>query len=80
MTHLEMIVELQKRGYVVRHKSEAREPLSWNRVMPAPDGVDFKSEAVEKIKEQINADLLDFETRHLHSGHEVATATLRVLR
>lgn len=80
MTDAEMIAQLQKRGYVIRHKSEAREPLSWNRTMPFPDGVDFKAEAVEKLREQVTADILDFETRHLHSGHSIATATLRVLR
>ncbi len=63
LTDGELIAVLQRRGYIVRHKSEARHPLSWNRTAPLPDGLNFEAEAVAKIRDQISPDILHFETR-----------------
>ena len=60
LTDSELIAVLQRRGYVVKHESEARRPLSWSRTAPMPNGVDFKLEAVEKLREQITPDLISF--------------------
>lgn len=78
---------LEARGYVVRHKSEARKSLDWNRIAPFPPGLDFKSEAVEKIKEVITKDIIDFQVtpaiEPAFDGDlgrpEIHRATLRIL-
>ncbi|WBT40183.1 hypothetical protein [Hyphomicrobium sp. DMF-1] len=58
----ELIRVLEARGYVVRHKDEARIPLSWNRAAPFPEGLDFKAEAVERLREQITPGMIYFRT------------------
>jgi hypothetical protein len=81
----QMIRHLELRGYIVRHSSEARRPLSWNRTLPFPHGVNFELEALEKIREQIKPEHLTIETHALHgSPHvnlpdRVQTALLRIL-
>lgn len=76
-----LIKELERRGYVVRHVREAQQPLSWHRTAPFPDGVDFRSEAVEKLREQITPDHVAFTTREsIGCGPTIHSATLRVLR
>jgi hypothetical protein len=82
LSHIEMIRALQKRGYVVRHKDEAPTVLSWNRVEPMPDGLNFEAEALAKIKAQITADMLEFTDRPDNSGltQGIRTAKLRILR
>lgn len=52
---------LERLGYVVRHKSEASRALSWNRTAPIPDNVDFKAEALAKLREQITPEMIRFE-------------------
>jgi len=79
-----LIRELERRGYVVRHKSEARRQLSWNRTKPIPDGVDFKAEALAKLREQITPDLISFEVRQgcgddTFMTPTIHTAILRIL-
>ena len=76
---LDMIRELTRRGYTVRHMDEARKPLSWHRTLPFPEGVDFRSEALEKLREQLTADHIQFTTRQAIDGPEIQSATLRVL-
>jgi len=56
----ELIKALQSRGYTVRHNSEARRTLSWNRTAPMPAGVEFRDEAVSKIREQIAPEHIHF--------------------
>jgi DNA-binding transcriptional regulator YhcF (GntR family) len=84
LADMELIEILRRRGYVVRHTSEARHPLSWNRRSPIPDGIDFRAEAVEKIREQIIAPLLHFEDRSVNgiepgTSETVHSAFLRIL-
>lgn len=76
LTDIQLIGMLQRRGYVVRHKSEARHSLSWNRTSPIPEGIDFQAEAVEKIREQILAPLLHFEQRSVHGMAPGTTETV----
>lgn len=78
LTTLDMILALQSAGYVVRHKSEAR-PVSWHRVAPFPTGVDFKTEALEKLREAITPELIEFSARADDLGVEIHSATLRVM-
>lgn len=79
----ELIAMLQRRGYIVRHESEARHPLSWNRSCPMPEGLDFKKEAVEKLREQITPELIQFRVEpaveHPFTRPEIHSAFLRVL-
>ena len=77
----ELIRILQERGYIVRHKREASKVLSWNRVEPMPEGIDFKVEALEKIREQITQELLDIKSRPDSSGltKGIKSAKLRLL-
>lgn len=76
----ELIHELEKRGYIVRHKSEAFRALSWNRTAPFPDGVDFKAEAVEEIRKQIVQEMIRYDARTgTDFGPEIHSATLRVM-
>lgn len=56
----ELIAALQERGYHIRHASEARHPLSWNRAAPFPADVDFRTEALEKIRACITPELIEF--------------------
>lgn len=80
LTDGEMIREMERRGYVVRHKTEVRIPLTWNRTAPFPDGVDFKAEAVEKIGAQLTPDMLEFTTRDGGwPSVDIHTAKLRIL-
>jgi hypothetical protein len=60
LSDLQLIQMLERRGYVVRDAREARHPLSWNRTAPFPEGVDFKAEAVEKIREAIMQEHIQF--------------------
>lgn len=77
----ELIAVLERRGYIVRHKSEATSSLSWNRAAPLPENFDFEAEAVEKIREQITPKILHFETRAaLDKGApEIRSAFLRII-
>lgn len=84
MDEMQMIRVLEARGYVVRDGRESQRPLTWNRLEPFPRGLDFKAEAVEKIREMITEELLTFTTRQVHSTtpgemQTVHTAALRVL-
>jgi hypothetical protein len=82
-----LISALQRRGYSVRHEGEARNPLSWNRTEPFPAGLDFRVEALEKIRNMIKPEMLSFSTRPYPQidangqrvDHTVHTAILRVL-
>ena len=56
----DLIRALQNRGYVVRHASEVRKPLSWNRTGPLPEHVDFKAEAIAMLRNQITPEVVDF--------------------
>jgi hypothetical protein len=47
-------------GYAIVPKVLTK-PLSWNRTSPLPEGVDFKSEALEKLREQITLEMISFE-------------------
>lgn len=60
LTDGELAVALVARGYVVRRASEARQVISWNRTAPFPEGLDFQTEALEKVREQITPELLWF--------------------
>lgn len=75
-TDIELIGILQRRGYVVRHSSEVRHPLSWNRREPLPNGCDFKAEAVEKIRALITPELLRFSTREAQGMKPGTTETI----
>jgi hypothetical protein len=79
----DLIAELRQRGYIVRHKTETK-PLMWSRTLPFPDGVDFKAEALEKLREQITPEMIHIETRlpPVMAGvgaSEIQSAILRVL-
>lgn len=60
---VELIREIERRGYVVRHRSEAQRPLSWNRTAPIPAGIDFKVEAIDKLRGMITPELVRFSVR-----------------
>ena len=87
LTDRELIAVLRPRGYIVRHKSEGRKSLDWNRTAPFPDGLDFKAEAFEKIRGALTPDLISFHVETAiapaFSGDigrpEIHRATLRVL-
>ena len=84
LTDSELILILQRRGYIVRHKSEARRPLSWNRTEPIPLGVIFEDEAVAELRKKITPDLIHFETRQAVddgplSQPAIRSAFLRIL-
>lgn len=74
-----LIEELKRRGYIVRHAREARSPLSWHRTSPFPKEVDFRSEAVEKLREQLTPEHIVFSTRDAIDGPEIHSATLHIL-
>ena len=74
----EMIDHLREHGYIVRHKSEAQTNLLWNRLEPIPADVDFKAEALEKLKEQITLDHIHFGSRPMTDGKSVRVAALRL--
>lgn len=57
------------------HKSEGR-PLSWNRTAPFPPGVEFKTEALSKLREQIVPEMIEFRT---DPGTEFAPAIHRAI-
>ncbi len=57
---VDLIQALQRRGYLVRHKSEVCHPLSWHRTAPLPPGVDFKSEAMTKLRELVTPEMVDW--------------------
>lgn len=77
---IDLIQALERRGYVVRHKREAHHPLSWNRTAPFPEGVDFKTEALAKLREQITPEMIRFETDPgTEFSPEIHRAILRVL-
>ncbi len=73
----ELISMLERRGYVVRRRSEANHVLSWNRTEPIPHGIDFKAEAVEKLRAQITPDMVRFETRHGSSVEPLVSPTIQ---
>ncbi len=56
----DLIMALQQRGYIVRHKSEVRHPLLWHRVAPFPLGLDFKAEAMNKLRELVTPEMVDW--------------------
>lgn len=79
----DLIAELRARGYVVRHKTETK-PLMWSRTLPVPDGIDFKAEALEKLRGQITPEMIHIETRQPApsagvAAPEIQSAILRVL-
>lgn len=75
---LDLIKEMRRRGYVVRHQSESTRALSWNEVNSDPEA--FRSRALEKIREQISINYLEFSERHESFGDKtIRSATLRVL-
>jgi hypothetical protein len=76
-----LIDALTARGYVVRHKSEARRSLSWNRTEPMPGDVIFEDEAVKKIREQIDTSLIEFriDPGDGEFSPTIRRATLRVI-
>lgn len=57
----ELTLEMERRGYVVR--TATRTPLCWTRSHPFPDGLDFKAEALEKLRSSITLEHIDFEDR-----------------
>lgn len=78
-----LVAELEHRGYLVRRREETK-PLMWSRTLPIPDGVDFETEALEKLREQITGDMIHMETRSaaMSAGvgaPEIRRAVLRVL-
>lgn len=80
----ELARELERRGYTVRPNSRARQQLSWNRKSPIPDHIDFKAEAVDKIREQITPELLRFVDREVpgmkpETTETVHSAVLRII-
>jgi hypothetical protein len=81
LTDLELIGILERRGYAVRHGSDASRPLTWNRMEPFPEGLDFKQEALAKIREAVTEDVVEFTTRTVPGelGGTVHVATLRIL-
>lgn len=84
---VQLIRALEQRGYVVRHRSEARRPLTWNRTAPIPAEIDFKAEAVEKLRGMITPELIRFHVETEIPGYmpgtigrpEIHTATLLVI-
>lgn len=46
----------------MRHTAEASRQLSFHRRAPTPPGVDFKAEAVERLRQQVTAEMVRFET------------------
>lgn len=80
MIESDLIKILQRRGYVVRHKGEAKRALSWSRTAPFPPGVDFKAEALTRLREQIVPEMIDFRTdAGSEFSPEIHRAILRVL-
>lgn len=84
LTDSELIMILQRRGYIVRHKSEASRHLSWHRTEPIPQGVNFENEAIAELKKQISPSMIHFETRQAvddgpFSQPAVRSAFLRIL-
>jgi hypothetical protein len=78
-----LISELEERGYIVRRREETKS-LMWSRTVPIPDDVDFKAEALEKLREQITGDMIRMETRPaaMSAGvgaPEIRRAVLRIL-
>jgi hypothetical protein len=57
-----VITIVEMHGYVVRHKSEASRLLQFSRTQPFPRGLNFREEALERIRKQITLDDLKFET------------------
>lgn len=57
---VDLIQALERRGYIVRHKSEVRHPVSWHRTAPLPPGLDFRSEAMTKLREQVTPEMVDW--------------------
>jgi hypothetical protein len=74
----EIIDYLSERGYIVRYKHDAQAKVLWNRLEPIPADVDFKAEALEKLKEQITVDHVHFGSRPTTDGKTVRVATLRL--
>lgn len=58
-----LIQMLEEDGYIVRHPEQVNHRLSWSRTQPIPSRVDFKSEALDKIREQLEVGHLRFEDR-----------------
>lgn len=70
--------EMDRRGYVVMPKASTR-PLTWNRTVPIPEGVDFEVEALEKLRSGITKEMVEFKTRPGSEFQpEIKTAILRV--
>ncbi|MEH2517524.1 hypothetical protein V1279_003097 [Bradyrhizobium sp. AZCC 1610] len=79
-----LIEHLQAQGYVIRHSSEARTVVQFHRITPFPKGVDFKQEALERIKRQISLEHILFEERNsgmiTRPDEIIHSAFLRILR
>jgi hypothetical protein len=58
---IDVIKILERHGYVVRHKSEAKSSISFSRMIPAATQ-HFKDEALERIRQQLTSNHLEFET------------------
>ncbi|WP_316207362.1 hypothetical protein [Bradyrhizobium sp. SZCCHNR3118] len=81
---IDVIRILEMHGYVVRHKSESRQPLSFHRTVPYPKGVDFRQEALDSIRNQLSLDHIQFEERSPPGIPEslpktISSAYLRIL-
>lgn len=74
MTDLEMIVELQRRGYIVQRKSEFRRSLSWHHTEPVEN---FEDKALANLREQLRIDHIRFEHRHPVGFAGAASPTIR---
>lgn len=57
-----LIEVLQHRGYRVFENNRARTALSWHRAEPFPPCLDFKKEALVKIRSLLSEEHLDFST------------------
>ena len=79
LTDMELTRILERRGYVVRHESEVRHPLTWNRTAPFPPGVDFKAEALVKLREQISPEMIRYRSDTIGTLPPIHRAMLRVL-
>lgn len=80
----QLIEHLEARGYFIRHSSEARTVLQFHRITPFPKGLDFKQEALERIKKQLSLEHIPFEERSTGMitlpDESIHSAFLRVLR
>lgn len=76
ITDAEMITELTRRGYVVRRNAAPRAVVV---TFGDPPPAGWQAQALEKIRERIGMDLIDFEHGTSANDIEMNTATLRIL-